>query len=92
MPRNEHFLRGITETGPNLFRGIFSERNSVPNPTQDVPSYSVHDIASLQYLRWTCVAICTYLYDTVSYKPGAKDGHYIIYPLHTQAPFCTTSV
>ncbi len=26
------FFRGITETVPSLFRGIFSERNSVPNP------------------------------------------------------------
>ncbi len=26
------FVRGITETVPSLFRGIFSERNSVPNP------------------------------------------------------------
>ncbi len=26
------FFRGITETIPSLFRGIFSERNSVPNP------------------------------------------------------------
>jgi hypothetical protein len=28
--------RGITETVPSLFRGIFSERNSVPNPTHNV--------------------------------------------------------
>jgi hypothetical protein len=27
------FFRGITETVPSLFRGIFSERNSVPNPS-----------------------------------------------------------
>jgi len=27
------FFRGITETVPRLFRGIFSERNSVPNPS-----------------------------------------------------------
>jgi hypothetical protein len=27
------FFRGITETIPSLFRGIFSERNSVPNPS-----------------------------------------------------------
>ncbi len=26
------FFRGITETIPSLFRGIFSERNSGPNP------------------------------------------------------------
>jgi hypothetical protein len=26
------FFRGITETVPSLFRGIVSERNSVPNP------------------------------------------------------------
>ncbi len=26
------FFRGITETIPSLFRGIFSEQNSVPNP------------------------------------------------------------
>jgi hypothetical protein len=26
------FFRGITEIVPSLFRGIFSERNSVPNP------------------------------------------------------------
>ena len=29
------FFRGITETVPSLFRGIFSERNSVPNPNLD---------------------------------------------------------
>jgi hypothetical protein len=29
------FFRGITETIPSLFRGIFSERNSVPNPRWD---------------------------------------------------------
>ncbi len=28
------FFRGITETITSLFRGIFSERNSVPNPTR----------------------------------------------------------
>ncbi len=33
MPRNECFFRGITETVPSLFRGIFPERNSVPNPS-----------------------------------------------------------
>jgi hypothetical protein len=27
------FFRGMTEIVPSLFRGIFSERNSVPNPT-----------------------------------------------------------
>jgi hypothetical protein len=27
------FFRGIAETVPSLFRRIFSERNSVPNPT-----------------------------------------------------------
>jgi hypothetical protein len=38
LPRNSEclgmstFFRGITETVPSLFRGIFSERNSVPNP------------------------------------------------------------
>jgi hypothetical protein len=26
------FFSGITEIVPSLFRGIFSERNSVPNP------------------------------------------------------------
>ncbi len=30
------FFRGITEAVPSLFRGIFSERNSVPNPNQSV--------------------------------------------------------
>jgi hypothetical protein len=29
------FFRGITEIVPSLFRGIFSEGNSVPNPSQD---------------------------------------------------------
>jgi hypothetical protein len=39
LPRNSEclgmgiFFRGITETVPSLFRGIFSERNSVPNPS-----------------------------------------------------------
>jgi hypothetical protein len=38
LPRNSEllgrsaFFRGITETIPSIFRGIFSERNSVPNP------------------------------------------------------------
>jgi hypothetical protein len=32
------FFRGITETIPSLFRGIFSERNSVPNPSPVHPS------------------------------------------------------
>jgi len=31
------FFRGITETIPSLFRGIFSERNSVPNPPPPPP-------------------------------------------------------
>jgi hypothetical protein len=35
-PRNtfgkSNFFRGITEPIPSLFRGIFSERNSVANP------------------------------------------------------------
>ncbi len=41
FPRNSEclgmstFFRGITETIPSLFRGIFSERNSVPNPTRN---------------------------------------------------------
>jgi hypothetical protein len=29
------FFREITETVPSLFCGIFSERNSVPNPRWD---------------------------------------------------------
>ncbi len=39
LPRNSEclgmstFFRGITETIPSLFRGICSERNSVPNPS-----------------------------------------------------------
>ncbi len=39
LPRNSEclgmsaFFRGITEPILSLFRGIFSERNSVPNPT-----------------------------------------------------------
>ena len=33
MHRMSTFIRGITETVPSLFRGIFSERNSVPNPS-----------------------------------------------------------
>jgi len=38
LPRNSEcigmstFFRGITEAVPSLFRGIFSERSSVPNP------------------------------------------------------------
>ncbi len=42
LPRNSEcsgistFFRGITETIPSLFRGICSERNSVPNPTCSV--------------------------------------------------------
>ncbi len=40
IPRNSErlgmstFFRRITETVPALFRGIFSERNSVPNPSR----------------------------------------------------------
>ncbi len=49
---------------------------------QDVPSYSVHGIASLYSISDArCVPICTnstYLYDTVRAT--------------NQAPFCTTSV
>ena len=43
LPRNSEYLgmstffRGITETVPSLFRGIHSERNSVPNPNQGGP-------------------------------------------------------
>ncbi len=37
MPRNEH-----SETVPSLFRGIFSERNSVPNPTSSSKYTVVH--------------------------------------------------
>jgi len=33
MPRNECFLPRNKATVPSLFREIFSERNSVPNPT-----------------------------------------------------------
>jgi hypothetical protein len=45
LPRNSEclgmntFFRGITETVPSLFRGIFPERNSVPNPTTDSTAY-----------------------------------------------------
>jgi hypothetical protein len=49
LPRNSEclgmstFFRGITETVPSLFRRIFSERNSVPNPKRICPlSWSVH--------------------------------------------------
>ncbi len=46
LPRNTEcigmstFFRGITEDVPSLFRGIFSERNSVPNPSP-TPSHSL---------------------------------------------------
>jgi hypothetical protein len=42
LPQNSEYLgmstffRGITEIIPSLFRGIFSERNSVPNPTTSI--------------------------------------------------------
>jgi hypothetical protein len=29
------FFQGITKTVPSLFRGIFAEGNSVPNPSLD---------------------------------------------------------
>jgi hypothetical protein len=51
LPRNSEclgmraFFRGITETVPSLFRGIFSERNSVPNPT--------HAAAGIKELLYT---------------------------------------
>ena len=32
MPRNVHFFRGITETAPSLFHGIFWNAFSVANP------------------------------------------------------------
>jgi hypothetical protein len=47
LPRKSEFLgmstffRGITETVPSLFRGIFSERNSVPNPNLRISKYSL---------------------------------------------------
>jgi hypothetical protein len=50
LPRNSEclgmraFFRGITETVPSLFRGIFSERNSVPNPTRALLSAKIDDI------------------------------------------------
>jgi hypothetical protein len=34
------FFRKITESIPSLFRGIFSERNSVANPTIDATNRS----------------------------------------------------
>jgi hypothetical protein len=40
LPRNSEclgmstFFRGIAETVQSLFRGIFSEQNSVPNPSR----------------------------------------------------------
>jgi hypothetical protein len=56
MPRNEHFLRGITEASPSLFRGIFSERHSVANPNLDYRSlcyiWMYLDYRSLCYI-WT---------------------------------------
>jgi hypothetical protein len=48
LPRNSEclgmstFFRGITETVPSLFRGIFSERNSVPNPTHTQHIFKQH--------------------------------------------------
>jgi hypothetical protein len=54
LPRNSEclgmsaFFRGITETVPSLFRGIFSERNSVPNPSlTSVYRTSPPDLAGL---------------------------------------------
>jgi hypothetical protein len=56
MPRNGHFLRGITEASPSLFRGIFLERNSVANPNLDYRSlcyiWMYLDYTSLCYI-WT---------------------------------------
>ena len=46
LPRNSEclgmstFFRGITEIIPSLFRGIFSERNSVPNPRRGLSARS----------------------------------------------------
>ncbi len=35
LPRNEHFLPRNNGNDTSLFRGMFSERNSVPNPNQE---------------------------------------------------------
>jgi hypothetical protein len=43
------FFRGITEIVPSRFRGIFSERDSVPNPSPIVYS-SERDFRPLKVL------------------------------------------
>jgi hypothetical protein len=42
------FFRGITEIVPSLFRGIFSERNSIPNPNQNI-SLTVGQLTNVTY-------------------------------------------
>ncbi len=60
LPRNSEcfgmstFFRGITETIPSLFRGIFSERNSVPNPSYCNPAIMA---TWLSYL-WSVFSSC----------------------------------
>jgi hypothetical protein len=56
LPRNSEclgmsaFFRGITETIPSLFLGIFLERNSVPNPRQDLWLRQTHLRLGLPHL------------------------------------------
>ncbi len=47
------FFRGITESIPRLFRGIFSERNSVANPSTNQPQRSETLFLTLKYQRQT---------------------------------------
>ncbi len=48
------FFRGIMESVPSLFRGIFSERNSVANPNPNLVwvgmkrSFTIHSIVQLK--------------------------------------------
>ncbi len=51
--RNEHFFRGITESVPRLFRGIFSERNSVANPNMDQTHLLRMKYGGRRYGPWT---------------------------------------
>jgi hypothetical protein len=46
------FFRGITETIPSLFRGIFSERNFVPNP-----SYAMEEDTVTEKVKWVKVPV-----------------------------------
>jgi hypothetical protein len=82
------FFRGITEIIPSLFRGIFSERNSVPNPTwksrnnfgESLETVSAVDLQSRVFLGYT-----------VHILWGGVGGAVFVYLFHFR-PYFTSEV